>query len=66
MSPWVDLWIILKTFPTVAGLAVEGFGNRLRRGQRRLEALTESQSDGPAQISFVSSSVSRQTRAVGE
>jgi len=31
MSFWFDMWIILRTFPTLVGLALEGVGNRLRR-----------------------------------
>jgi len=36
MSLWFDLWIILKTFPTLVGLAVEGVGNRMARRRKRL------------------------------
>jgi lipopolysaccharide/colanic/teichoic acid biosynthesis glycosyltransferase len=31
MSPWLDLTIMLRTVPTIAGLFFEGLANRLRR-----------------------------------
>jgi lipopolysaccharide/colanic/teichoic acid biosynthesis glycosyltransferase len=31
MSLWIDLWIIVRTIPTVIGLGLEGAGNRLAR-----------------------------------
>ena len=65
MSLLFDLWIILRTVPTVLNLAVEGFGNRLRSGQRRLEALTESQSEPTSEIRLIPPTAG-DTRVVGE
>jgi lipopolysaccharide/colanic/teichoic acid biosynthesis glycosyltransferase len=45
-----DLWIILKTFPTLAGLALEGIGNRLRPGRFPLDAETSPNSDTGSEI----------------
>lgn len=42
ISFWFDLWMILRTVPTVAGLAIEGTVRRLRLGREKLtKAATE-------------------------
>jgi lipopolysaccharide/colanic/teichoic acid biosynthesis glycosyltransferase len=67
MSPLFDLWIILKTFPTVAGLALDGVGNRMRRGKRRLEAMAEPINNPAGEIRLATpASSGGDTRAVGE
>lgn len=37
MSLWYDLWIILRTFPTVAQLAIEGTTRRINLGKEKLK-----------------------------
>jgi lipopolysaccharide/colanic/teichoic acid biosynthesis glycosyltransferase len=42
MSLWIDLWIIIRTIPTVIGLGLEGAGNRLARIRLRAQPARES------------------------
>ena len=42
MSLWFDLWIILRTIPTVIGLGLEGVGHRIERRKARLDGHCES------------------------
>ena len=50
MSLWFDLWIVLRTFPTLVGLAVEGFGNRMRRRRERLSGDNSRQTSGDSKV----------------
>lgn len=38
LSLWFDLWIIVRTFPTLVVLAMEGAGNRIARGKKNAQA----------------------------
>jgi lipopolysaccharide/colanic/teichoic acid biosynthesis glycosyltransferase len=52
MSLWYDLWIILRTFPTVIKLGIDGTTHRLKvRQQKRVEqAAQEQKTDETAKV----------------